>query len=76
MTLVATHDAGGSGVKLGVVSLETWRTLASVRREYAPVVARARAAASGIRGAWWAVIEAALAEAVSRQESRRSAIPA
>ena len=38
MTLAATIDAGGSGVKLGVVCLETWRVLATVRREYTPLV--------------------------------------
>ena len=42
MTYVATIDAGGSGVKLGIVSLETWRTVASVRREYAAVVREPR----------------------------------
>ena len=64
MTLVATLDAGGSGVKLGVVSLETWRTLASVRREYAPLTRQA-GLCEWDPGAWWAVIEGALAEAVS-----------
>ncbi len=64
MTLVATIDAGGSGVKLGVVSLETWRTLATVRREYA-----SSSPGPGLLewdpAAWWGVIESALAEAIT-----------
>jgi xylulokinase len=64
VTLVATIDAGGSGVKVGVVSIETWRTAAIVRREYAPSVS-----APGLLewdpAVWWGVIEAALAEAVA-----------
>jgi sugar (pentulose or hexulose) kinase len=64
VTLVATIDAGGSGVKVGVVSLETWRTLASVRSEYAPV-SRAPGLLEWEPAAWWVVIEDALAEAVA-----------
>src|SRR4051812_11539405 len=64
MTLVATIDAGGAGVKGGGGSLGSWQTVASVRREYA-----ARARAPGLLewdpAAWWAVIEAALAAAVA-----------
>ena len=59
MTLVATIDAGGSGVKVGVACLETWRTLASVRREYAPV-SREPGLLEWEPAAWWAVIEAAV----------------
>src|SRR5690349_11488219 len=64
VTLVATIDAGGSGVKAGVVCTETWRTLASIRREYAPV-AREPGALEWEPSEWWAVIETALAEAVA-----------
>jgi sugar (pentulose or hexulose) kinase len=64
VTLVATLDAGGSGVKVGVVCLETWRTLASVRREYF-AVSRERGLLEWEPADWWAVIEAALAEAVA-----------
>jgi xylulokinase len=64
VTLVATIDAGGSGVKVGVVSIATWQTVALVRRDYAP-----SAPAPGLLewdpAAWWGVIEAALAEAVA-----------
>ncbi len=64
VTLVATIDAGGSGVKLGVVSLDTWRTLASVRREYAPTV-REPGLLEWDPAEWWSVIEGALADAVA-----------
>jgi sugar (pentulose or hexulose) kinase len=63
VTLVATIDAGGSGVKLGVVSLDSWRTLASVRREYASV-AREPGLFEWDPAEWWSVIEGALADAV------------
>lgn len=64
MTVVATIDAGGSGVKVGVVCLETWRTLAGVRREYSPL-SREPGLLEWEPAEWWAVIEAALAEAVA-----------
>lgn len=64
MTLAATIDAGGSGVKLGVVCLETWRVLATVRREYTPLV-RAPGLYEWEPDRWWAVIESGLAEAVA-----------
>src|SRR4051794_31143036 len=64
VTLVATIDAGGSGVKLGVVCIDTWRTLATVRREYAPVM-REPGLAEWEPAEWWAVIEGALADAVA-----------
>jgi sugar (pentulose or hexulose) kinase len=63
VTLVATIDAGGSGVKLGIVSLETWQTVATVRREYA-AVAREPGLYEWDPAVWWSVIEDALAEAV------------
>ena len=65
MTLVATVDAGGSGVKVGVVSTESWQTVASVRREYSASVP-----APGLLewdpAAWWPVIEGALGDAVAQ----------
>ncbi|MDP9257685.1 MAG: FGGY-family carbohydrate kinase [Actinomycetota bacterium] len=64
MTLVATIDAGGSGVKVGIMCLETWRMLAAVRREYAPV-SREPGLLEWEPGEWWAAIEAALADAVA-----------
>jgi sugar (pentulose or hexulose) kinase len=64
VTLVATIDAGGSGVKLGVVCTDSWRTLASVRREYSPLM-REPGHAEWEPAAWWSVIEAGLADAVA-----------
>lgn len=64
MTLVATIDAGGSGVKAGVVSLDTWRTVASVRRDYA-AHARAPGLLEWDPADWWAAVEDALAGAVA-----------
>ena len=73
MTLVATIDAGGSGVKLGVVCTETWRTLATVRREYAPV-SREPGLFEWEPAEWWAVIETALADAVAAAGAPASAM--
>jgi sugar (pentulose or hexulose) kinase len=64
VTLVATIDAGGSGVKVGVVCVETWRTLATIRREYSPI-AREPGMLEWDPAEWWAVVETALAQAVA-----------
>jgi sugar (pentulose or hexulose) kinase len=64
VTLAATIDAGGSGVKIGVVCTTTWRVLANVHHEYAPV-SRAPGLLEWDPGAWWRAIAAALGEAVS-----------
>ena len=53
VTLVATIDAGGSGVKVGVVCIDTWRLLADVRRDYAPV-SREPGLLEWDPAAWWA----------------------
>jgi sugar (pentulose or hexulose) kinase len=64
MTVVATIDAGGSGVKVGVVSLDSWETVASVRRDYA-AYSRAPGLLEWDPAVWWPVIEEALAAAVA-----------
>ncbi len=64
MTLAATIDAGGSGVKVGVVCTATWRVLANVHHEYAPV-ARRPGLLEWDPAAWWRTIASALADAVA-----------
>jgi xylulokinase len=64
LTLAATIDAGGSGVKVGVVCTDTWRLLADVRRDYAPV-SREPGLLEWDPVAWWRAIISALADAVA-----------
>src|SRR5881275_570376 len=64
-TLVLTIDAGGSGVKAGVLCVREWRVLASARREYRPSYP-APGQAEFDTGQWWAVMQEACAEAVLR----------
>ena len=64
MTLAATIDAGGSGVKVGVVCTTTWRVLANVHHEYAPV-AREPGLLEWDPAAWWRAIADALRDAVA-----------
>ena len=64
MTLAATIDAGGSGVKVGVVCTDTWRLLADVRRDYAPV-SREPGLLEWDPVSWWRAIVSALADAVA-----------
>jgi xylulokinase len=64
VTLAATIDAGGSGVKVGVICTSTWRTLADVRCEYAPT-ARAPGLLEWDPAAWWGSIVHALRDAVA-----------
>ena len=64
MTLAATIDAGGSGVKVGVVCTDTWRLLADVHRDYAPV-SREPGLLEWDPASWWRAIVSALADAVA-----------
>jgi sugar (pentulose or hexulose) kinase len=64
VTLAATIDAGGSGVKVGVVCTTTWRLLADVRGEYVPS-SRAPGLLEWDPSAWWNTIVRTLAEAVA-----------
>jgi autoinducer 2 (AI-2) kinase len=64
VTLAATIDAGGSGVKVGVICTATWRSLADVRCEYAPT-ARAPGLLEWDPAAWWSSIVRALGDAVT-----------
>jgi xylulokinase len=64
LTLAATIDAGGSGVKVGVVCTDTWRLLADVRRDYAPL-SREPGLLEWDPVSWWRAIVAALADAVA-----------
>jgi sugar (pentulose or hexulose) kinase len=64
VTLAATIDAGGSGVKVGVVCTETWQTLADIRCEYAPA-SRAPGLLEWDPADWWRSVVRALADAVS-----------
>ena len=64
MTLAATIDAGGSGVKVGVVCTDTWRLLADVRRDYAPV-SRESGLLEWDPVSWWRAIVSALGDAVA-----------
>jgi xylulokinase len=64
LTLAATIDAGGSGVKIGVVCTRSWRLVADVRREYRPT-SRAPGLLEWDPAAWWRTIVGALADAVA-----------
>jgi len=64
VTLAATIDAGGSGVKVGVVCTDTWRLLADVRRDYAPV-SREPGLLEWDPVSWWRAIVSALGDAVA-----------
>jgi sugar (pentulose or hexulose) kinase len=64
VTLAATIDAGGSGVKVGVVCTTTWRVLADVHHEYAPI-SRAPGLLEWDPASWWRSIATALRDAVA-----------
>lgn len=65
MTLVLTIDAGGSGVKAGVVCTRDWRVLAVGHRDYRASHPEAGHAEFDTQEWWSAMLEAA-AEAVER----------
>ncbi len=74
MTLAATIDAGGSGVKVGVVCTDTWRLLADVHRDYAPV-SREPGLLEWDPASWWRAIVSALADAVAAAGRAGVALP-